>query len=124
MSLLCRATLALQSPNTCGAGVIAHTFHRQNAGATIRGTPFAITIAQNRASKDCGTLAEGSKMHTISTSECAPNLDGAGPLAIEDALELMLSRVQQVSETEIVSTLNGLGRVLAADISSGIDVPG
>jgi len=45
-------------------------------------------------------------------------------LAIEDALELMLSRVQQVSETEIVSTLNGLGRVLAADISSGIDVPG
>ena len=63
-------------------------------------------------------------MDTISACECAPTPNGAEPLAIEDALGLMLSRVAPVSETEIVSTLNGLGRVLAADIVSGIDVPG
>ena len=63
-------------------------------------------------------------MHTISACECAPAPNGAEPLAIEDALGLMLSRVAPVSGTEIVSTLNGLGRVLAAGLVSGIDVPG
>ena len=63
-------------------------------------------------------------MHTMSACEFATTLNGAEPLSIEDALEVMLSRVRPISETEIVSTLNGLGRVLAADVISGIDVPG
>jgi molybdopterin molybdotransferase len=86
--------------------------------------PFAIITSQNCAYRECDTLAEGPKMDTISACECAPTLNGSEPLAIEDALELMLSRVRPLSETEIVPTFNGLGRVLAADIVSGIDVPG
>jgi molybdopterin molybdotransferase len=63
-------------------------------------------------------------MHTTGLCECAPISGGVEPLAIEEALGLMLSRVRPVSGAETVPLLDGLGRVLAASIVSGIDVPG
>ena len=48
-----------------------------------------------------------------------------GPaLKMGEAIDLMLSRVRPVAETETVSLVEGLGRVLAVDLVSGIDVPG
>jgi len=44
-------------------------------------------------------------------------------LTIDQALEQLLAQAQPMSETETVSLPHGLGRVLAADIVSTIDVP-
>ena len=56
----------------------------------------------------------------------APGSDGCdGPaLKMGEAIDLMLSRVRPVAEVETVSITDGLGRVLATDLVSGIDVPG
>jgi molybdopterin molybdotransferase len=63
-------------------------------------------------------------MHTTGLCECAPGAGGVEPLAIEDALDLILARVRPVSDVEAVPLLDGLGRVLSASIVSGVDVPG
>ena len=48
-----------------------------------------------------------------------------GPaLKMGEAIDLMLSRVRPVAEVETVSLVDGLRRVLAAELVSGIDVPG
>lgn len=44
-------------------------------------------------------------------------------LDVEQALERLLSQVQSTSETETVETARSLGRVLAEDLISSIDVP-
>ena len=43
---------------------------------------------------------------------------------LEEALALLLSQARPVRETEMVPTMEGLGRILAEPITSGIDVPG
>jgi molybdopterin molybdotransferase len=64
-------------------------------------------------------LAIGEFRHAAGSDAC----DGPA-LAIGEAIDLMLSRVRPVVETEGVSIMDALGRVLAADLVSGINVPG
>jgi molybdopterin molybdotransferase len=47
-------------------------------------------------------------------------------LSLDEALERLLqcAAAHAVAETEAVSTFDGLGRVLAAEVRSAIDVPG
>ena len=53
-----------------------------------------------------------------------PMRDGASPLiALDDALARVLAAVKPISETQTVSTFDGLGRILAQPVASAIDVP-
>ncbi len=47
-----------------------------------------------------------------------------GLLTVEQAIEQILSQAVPIVETEMVDILDGLNRILAEDLSSGIDVPG
>jgi molybdopterin molybdotransferase len=54
--------------------------------------------------------------------------DGAGaaaapPLTVEAARDAVLAAVPGPTETEVVSIIDGLGRVLAEDVVSGLDLP-
>lgn len=59
---------------------------------------------------------------TDQPASCTPTLSGLK--SYEEALDLLLSHAQAVSETETVPLERALGRVLAAPVSSLIDVPG
>jgi len=52
-----------------------------------------------------------------------PTCDSSGLIQVETALEALLSQANGVTETETVDLNNALGRVLAQDIHSQIDVP-
>lgn len=52
-----------------------------------------------------------------------PTCDNSGLIPLETALETLLSQARAVIETETVDLNNALGRVLAQDIHSQIDVP-
>jgi len=52
-----------------------------------------------------------------------PSCDSSGLIPVETALRALLSQAQSVIETETVNLNNSLGRVLAHDIHSQIDVP-
>ena len=53
-----------------------------------------------------------------------PMRDGGSPLiALDDALARVLAAVKPLSETQTVSTFDGLGRILAQPVASAIDVP-
>ncbi len=56
-----------------------------------------------------------------------PLVNGGGErpalLPVDQALELLLARARPLTETEIVPLAQALGRVLAADIQSDLDVP-
>ena len=45
-------------------------------------------------------------------------------LPVDEAIERLLSHTAGIADTETISIIDALGRVLAEDISSGIDVPG
>lgn len=59
----------------------------------------------------------------LQTCDYGPRIVGPSVLSKHDAVALMLSRVSPVAGTETVSIHDGLGRVLAAPLVSGIDVP-
>jgi molybdopterin molybdotransferase len=54
---------------------------------------------------------------------CGCSTPGHAALTKEQALERLLAHVEPIGETETVSTAEGLGRVLAEPVTSGIDVP-
>ena len=47
-----------------------------------------------------------------------------GLISVEDAIEKILGQASIVKETENVEILDALGRVLASDLKSSINVPG
>ena len=55
---------------------------------------------------------------------CPPSAGGTHLLPWRQALDLMLAPLEPVGDTEVVPTAAGLGRVLAAPVSSTIEVPG
>jgi len=52
------------------------------------------------------------------------NCYNAELLAVDDAIEQLLGHAEPIAETETIGVLDALGRVLATDIVSAIDVPG
>ena len=55
---------------------------------------------------------------------CSPATGGRHTLTKQEAIDFLLSRVQPIADTETVPTGEGLGRVLAAPVTSAIAVPG
>ncbi|MFM2059722.1 MAG: hypothetical protein RLY71_4107 [Pseudomonadota bacterium] len=53
----------------------------------------------------------------------APAGRGAPLMSMDDALARLLGAVQPLGQTEVVSTFDALGRVLASDVCSLLDVP-
>ena len=62
-------------------------------------------------------------MHTEAQG-CCPDHGPRPALTKQEALDLLLARGRQLTETESVPTEKGLGRVLAQPVVSAIDVPG
>lgn len=58
------------------------------------------------------------------SQECGSASGTRPTLTKERALDFLLSRVQPIAETESIPTEAGLGRVLAARVTSPVDVPG
>ncbi|WP_295399346.1 gephyrin-like molybdotransferase Glp [uncultured Thiocystis sp.] len=55
---------------------------------------------------------------------CAPPSGDRPTLTKQQAIEFLASRVEPIADTESIPTGAGLGRVLAAPVTSAIDVPG
>ena len=58
----------------------------------------------------------------MSGCDCTPTVSDLKPY--EEAVELLLSHVKPLADTETLDLHDALGRVLAAPVKSGIDVPG
>ncbi len=58
----------------------------------------------------------------MSGCDCTPTVSDLKPY--EEAVELLLSHVKPLADTETLGLHDALGRVLAAPVKSGIDVPG
>jgi molybdopterin molybdotransferase len=58
----------------------------------------------------------------MSGCDCTPTVSDLKPY--EEAVELLLSHVNPLADTETLDLHDALGRVLAAPVKSGIDVPG
>ncbi|MGB5834205.1 MAG: molybdopterin molybdotransferase MoeA [Thiohalocapsa sp.] len=57
-------------------------------------------------------------------NDCGTASVGRFGLSREGAIDLLLSRVEPIADTETIATEAGLGRVLATSVTSGIPVPG
>ena len=57
-------------------------------------------------------------------NDCCDTPKGHTQLPVEQALALLLSHARPVADFEGVTTMEGLGRVLAEPVYSTIDVPG
>jgi molybdopterin molybdotransferase len=60
----------------------------------------------------------------VSRSDCSETTRAQPLLSMEEALELLLSHPEPITDIERISTISGLGRVLADPVVSRIDVPG
>ncbi|BAO43076.1 molybdopterin molybdotransferase MoeA [Thiolapillus brandeum] len=58
----------------------------------------------------------------MSGCDCTPSVSDLKPY--EEAVELLLSHARPMQDTETLNLHDALGRVLAAPVNSGIDVPG
>ncbi|MBK1720120.1 gephyrin-like molybdotransferase Glp [Thiocystis violacea] len=56
--------------------------------------------------------------------DCGSTADARPTLSKEEAIDFLLARVTPIAETETIPIETALGRVLAAPVSSAIDVPG